>query len=325
MQPPGNLAVHNDRFTSYSSAYTPLPPGKHSPVGHYDNIVIRPSAQTSGEQVITHNLVIDSRDRDAEKYPCPNDYVIYFDTPFRDVLSLELLNIAVPKSSPNVNASNDTVLFQETQDQVDNGTYTEARVERGQYAIEELCTAVSDSMTAASTTGTSYTAQTNVNSTLAYVPNKLTITATGGSGVFGLFNGVTPGHYYPGNMMRALGFRPRNVQASNGVLNSDYNFDLSGEDYLIMNIEGISNNFGTNNALQGSFAQIILKDVDYNETVHVRAADLGRCYARFNPMMCTLARMHITFKTRSGRLYDFENRDHVMIMELRCKFRTRDY
>ena len=135
-----NFAFHNDSFTNVDTAFNPLAPGNRVLGNYPDGIVIRPGPKTANEQMTYNQLIIDSRDRDKTLYPKPNDYVIHLKSPIRDVVSLEMLQICIPKSEDLINDNNNQFTFQETQDQIDNGSYTTASVPNGQYQlVDELC------------------------------------------------------------------------------------------------------------------------------------------------------------------------------------------
>lgn len=56
-------------------------------------------------------LFIDSRNRDMVLYPTPSEYSISFEKPFRLVYGFEILDAAIPASTYNVDAFNNTLAF----------------------------------------------------------------------------------------------------------------------------------------------------------------------------------------------------------------------
>ena len=314
-----NFEFHNDSFTDVNTAFNPLAPGNRVLGNYPDGIVIRPGPKTANEQMTYSQLVIDSRDRDTKLYPKPNDYVIHLKSPIRDVVSLEMLQICIPKSEDLINDNNNQFTFQETQDQVDNNQYTTAFVPNGQYQlIDELCTALTTAMNNATTTGASYTVAADP------LTNLVKISTTGGDGVFGIYNNLG-GEYLQGNMSSNIGFSATNTTSTSGELTSDGVYDIDGADYVIMELEGVSNCMGSSDTLDGCFAMIPLCDVMHGSIFHGRLNDVGKCFVRFNPILPRLTKLHIKFKRPDGTLYDFQGRNHNFMFELKSKFKVMNY
>lgn len=304
-----------DRYSSLSQAYDPLRPGVATPgmLGNYrDGIVIRPSPKTSNEQYIYHTVVIDSRDRDYSRYPDSSNYVIELQNQFRDVVSLELVNLLVAKGESLINNNNNTFSFQESQSQVDEGSYLTATIPTGQYSAADLLTELGNTMTSASQTGTTYHVTQDSS-------GRVVIDNGGGGQFFQVYNGNGKVHL-PGNISRTLGFSP----GATGATGSSP-INLRGEDYIILEMEGVSNNYGSSDALTGSLAQVVVADIEYGQFKHLRGVDWGRCYVRFNPLLPKLSKFHMRFKRPDGGLYDFGGFENSMVFELKCKFKAMDY
>ncbi len=301
-----------DQFSSLSQAYDPLRPGNAPNLlgNHHDGIIIRPGPKTVNEQYIYHTVVIDSRDRDYAKYQNSNDYVITLQNQFRDVVSLELVNLLVAKGESLINKNNNTFSFQESAAQRDDNKYVTATVPDGQYTTADLLTAVGSAMTSSSQTNTTYS--------LSQDPGGRTVIDSAGN-FFQVYNG-DGSSYLPGNISRTLGFRPGTTSntGTSGV-------SVRGEEYIILEMEGVSNNYGSNDALDGSLAQIVVADIEYGQYKHLRGVDWGRCYVRFNPLLPKLTKFHLRFKRPDGGLYDFGGFENSMVFELKCKFKAMDY
>lgn len=317
------MLPYDDAYTDLNTAYNPLRPGGQILGNHHENIIIRPSPLVQDEQYIIHTLVIDSRDRDMSKYPNSNDYVIDLSSTFKDIVSLELLNLVVAKGEETINRNNNTFTFGESQQQLDDKRYTTVTVPSGQYDAASLSSALAQEMSAASTNATTYTVTPDPKT------GRLSINGTGGSGdAFAVISG-RDGQYTQSNISKMLGFQPgiSNGTVSNGKtsLSGSNAINLNGEDYIVMVIDDISNNHGSNGSLQGSFAHIVLADIGYGQFKHLRGVDWGRCLVRFNPIRPTIFKFHIRFKRGDGRLYDFGGFENSMVFELKCKFKARDY
>lgn len=50
----------------------------------------------------TYTFIIDSSKRNIDEYPEPNEYVVNFDIPFKNVFGIEILDVSVPKTMYNV-------------------------------------------------------------------------------------------------------------------------------------------------------------------------------------------------------------------------------
>lgn len=59
----------------------------------------------------SYTFLIDSKTRDISQFPNSNSYTIDFNSPFHDVISLELLNCHVPRSEYNIDVDNNTFRY----------------------------------------------------------------------------------------------------------------------------------------------------------------------------------------------------------------------
>ena len=59
-----------------------------------------------------YTFIIDSRFRNQEEYPEPNNYTIQFDIPFKNVFGIEILDVTIPKTMYNVDIdSNNFIIY----------------------------------------------------------------------------------------------------------------------------------------------------------------------------------------------------------------------
>ena len=189
-------------LTQFQEAYNPLAPGSHILGNYHDQIVVRPGPATANEQYLYHTLIVDSRDRNTDVYPSSSDYVIEGCFDFRDVVSLELLQVGLWKSTA--------------------------------VAAEQ-------------------------------------------------------------------------------------------PDWIVLDIAGISNNRGSSAVLDGSFAQILLADIEPGTFRRLNVADVGKCFVRMNPLLPHLFKFHVRYLQPDGSLYDFGGQENTLMMEVKTKFKTRDY
>ncbi len=311
------MARYDDPFSKLNHAYDPLRPGQDPQLlGNYnDGIIIRPSPKVLDEQYIFHTIIIDSQDRDHARFPNPNDYIVDLSTTFRDIVSLELLNLVVAKGETNVNGNNNVLFFAEDV----NKNFLSVTIPEGQYNSADLVNAIAQEMNDASQQSIRYEASQNSRT------GRVTITATGttADGLLSVDADRT------GNICKMLGISSQSVSFENGSANltGSQALNISGgaSNYILMEMDGISNNYGTSGASQGSFAQIVVADIEYGQYKHLRGVDWGRCLVRFNPLLPKLYRFHIRFKRSDGKLYDFGGLDNSMVIELKCKFKAMDY
>jgi hypothetical protein len=50
----------------------------------------------------TYTFIVDSSKRNIDEYPEPNEYVVNFDIPFKNVFGIEIMDVSVPKTMYNV-------------------------------------------------------------------------------------------------------------------------------------------------------------------------------------------------------------------------------
>lgn len=82
-------------------------------------------------------FVVDSKDRDKEVYPSPNEYAIKFSSPFKNVYSLEILDASIPRTHYTIEDTNNKLYYN-----IDGGDYKLITIDIGNYShlsmIEEL-------------------------------------------------------------------------------------------------------------------------------------------------------------------------------------------
>ena len=134
------------------SRYTKFPQGIEQslplPPSIKNDIVLTPNHEAlhanSSKQPFA--LVVDSRDRNKELYPNPNNYVIQLPR-YKDVLSVELIGADVPHTGFNIDSSNNILYLAFTQDmfiKYYNGirtpdvSYIEVVIPPGYYEASDL-------------------------------------------------------------------------------------------------------------------------------------------------------------------------------------------
>ena len=72
-----------------------------------------------------YTFIIDSSDRNRNMYPNPNDYVINFSTPFKNIIGLEIIDASIPRAMYTIDVDNNEFVYyigNKTDDEIiDNG------------------------------------------------------------------------------------------------------------------------------------------------------------------------------------------------------------
>jgi len=59
----------------------------------------------------TYTFLIDSSDRDKTIFPDPNNYVVEFSTPFRNIIGMEIIDASIPRTMYNVDIENNSIYY----------------------------------------------------------------------------------------------------------------------------------------------------------------------------------------------------------------------
>jgi hypothetical protein len=79
----------------------------------YDQYIIKPPEKNITNGRIPHRLIIDSRDRNCNKYPNSNNFVYQLNKNYRDVYSIELVQGCIPYTGYIINHNNNKLFLQE--------------------------------------------------------------------------------------------------------------------------------------------------------------------------------------------------------------------
>ena len=128
------------------------------------------------------DIIIDSRDRNTDKYIEPNEYVIDLEREMYNIISLELISAEIPNSEYIINSDNNLLHFEET-----GGTDIISTIPVGNYTLTTLATAIQTQMN--NDGGSTYTVTTNdfARITEVFTENTSRITSTA-SDPFKLFD-----------------------------------------------------------------------------------------------------------------------------------------
>jgi hypothetical protein len=292
-------------------------------------------------------VVVSSADRNLSTYPNPADYLVKFDEPFVDVVSMALVSANVPLVAPDVSLLNNRLDFAVTLPTPGNSTevtYTKRLPPGDVVNGDALAALVADAMNSA-TAGdgdfefrVQYVQRTDgfVIKSLAGVQFRLIF--FGGTQPYGPqsvdeFGQLTPqglveqvgvagerSTTYSANCCaRLLGFGPFNYAS---VLNSQDNSQevksafrkdwTSHKDTVVLSIDGADVNVSVNNTLNRSFAVLGPRCLEFE----LQNQDLA--VKNYNPPVGKLAKLRVRLMDLNGNLYDFQNRDHRLVFVLHC-------
>lgn len=140
----------------------------------YDQQIIKPPEANLTKGRITEHIIVDSRWRDCDKFPNPNNYVVELKSVLDGVICITPMRMMIPKSGYAVNSGNNNIHFRESGGE--SGEVLVAVMNEGNYKIDEFLTEIGRAMTAASDTNSNYSASVNSAS------RKITVTVIPGLG-----------------------------------------------------------------------------------------------------------------------------------------------
>ena len=277
--------------------YNPNEPVKESIYDH--NLYGNPSVKSK----IDAFLLIDSADRDHNKYPDPDKYKIRLKNPYKDVTSIELISADFPQSSYIVNEYNNTIRYQQTTTEVAAGTYSEITIPVGNWPVyhatdTDICELIVDALNANDADFLStgdlnhivYTASVN-EYTQTFEITKTVTNPNTDHDTYRVFNLLfndgqelkyndsdpagtfdeTQAKYPPFSMASLLGFSRTNFSSpalpsgSTATITrtSDQSYNLRMDKYLVINIRGWERINSPNDAVDGAFAVVNLDPTSY--------------------------------------------------------------
>lgn len=107
----------------------------------YDQFIIKPDEKTVTRGRISKRFVIDSRDRDKQLYPEPNNYRIPIPDEYKNVISVELVQGVIPRNPYTISSNCNLLYFEESY-----GDCLTAVIQPGCYDIADLVEALECAM-----------------------------------------------------------------------------------------------------------------------------------------------------------------------------------
>jgi len=269
-------------------------------------------------------VVIDSRDRNYDLFSSTSKYEVELNNVYKDIVSIELISAEIPHSGYIINISNNEIHFIETNTQISTNTYYTATIPQGDYTESELATTIGTQMTTAGQS--TYTVTIDTNSRKISVASNL----TGGDNIFSLiFRGNTEKYedttrylYKKRSIGSILGFTRTDLSGSASYTGQNQ-YNINGENYILLHIDNLSNMEGRGYGISNSFAKITLTS-DKNKT---RFYNMSEYITKkiFNPPLAKLNQLFIKFKKYDGELYDFGGIEHSLFFKITTLIQSQGY
>ena len=299
-------------------------------------------------------LVIDSVDRNHNKFPNPNKYTIKLNKVYKDVTRIELKLALIPNSAFIVNESNNKLHFQDNMEQVSKGELNIIEIPIGNWPAD-------------STTGPSIRSNledalnaNNPNNEYAVIfdPHvmKFTIEQVKGSGIFNLiFNGGTEKFgtqgtitrmeagvdrfldkeipvgesrniYPPQSLGPLLGFDRVNLVGQTSYT-GNMAANLNPDRYIILRIRNWERVESNDEKRDGAFC-IIGMENSANNFIFNRNCDLinNETYTKFyNPPEPEINEVDIEILNSRGEPFEFNGHNHLLVFDVLSLTRFDNY
>ena len=261
-------------------------------------------------------LLIDSRDRNQNDYPNPNNYQIDLIEEYKDILSISLISSNIPKSQYLINSNNNKLNFIDS-----NSNEYEIQIPIGNYTIDELTTQITNSLNSTPSSDV-YTVSSDSKT------NKITIST--GSNFQLLFNGGTENYnnttrtiYKENSIGKLLGFLTTDLSGSNSYT-SQNQYNLNGPTYILLHIDDLENLNGIKNSIIDSYAKIPL-DTNQNEYKFFKEHNDYNVITEFTPPLSKLAQLNIRFLNYDNTEYDFGGLEHSFLLKIKRLNQSQNY
>jgi len=273
-----------------------------------------------------YTFIIDSKDRDYIDNPYPNNYTIYFTEPFKNVFGLEVIDASVPRTMYNVDQNNNTLVYYigNIEDNIETLNYITIELDIGDFSLPQLIQLLNKKLINLKIE--SLSTPPDVKNKIAFTSsypfvldmNKSTLRDTLG---FNLTQNVDSGFFTkitdPNIIKDKNKFRYFISKQSNSThrIEAPGIVDLIGEKYVILNCPEIeehstlSLSYSKHNL---GLARFKLGTLGYNdENISIQKTSVRE----FHPIG-KFSRMTLTFKTQSGKLYDFKGANHNITFKI---------
>jgi|TARA_B110000114_G_scaffold105385_1_gene110850 hypothetical protein len=259
--------------------------------------IIKPPKDGFVNKIRKKRIIVDSRDRNTDRFPAPSKYDIKFDEEVNDVVSIEMINAVFPFNEYNVTSYNNILSIKRGNSQTD--TVEQIFIEPGQYTPETLIHVINNNLLLQDICSFIYN-QTTKKIT-ARATDQLTIYCKDEQTV-NYAEGVYISQYIPGSIGKILG-----LGVSDYTIRAASNFefpftmDFPTPPYIIMYLQRAKVLFSKNNKAHNAFA--VIQD-------NMKNSDEERVKKNFYPPIANMSTLSFKFVDYFGNLYDFQNKEH---------------
>lgn len=268
-------------------------------------------------------LLIDSKDRKSTEEP--NKYVIHLKKEYRDVVCIELQNADIPNSNYVLHEFNNNFYFQDSSQQVLDGTFHTIRLPIGNFPIDDPCddsirSLLQDALNMINTNN-KYTVFVDSNQ------NTFTIRQDSGSNIFNILfhhpiccQGSIKLDSNPlkGNIGELLGFKTHNNKTDSLTYTGEYTYNLYPAKYIILKIRELQRINSNHDPAQDAFV-IIPRDTrinNFNLGNNCDQIDNEVFKYYFESPISHFDRLTIEFLDEDGNPYNFRGHNHFLIFEI---------
>lgn len=270
----------------------------------YINKAIIKPPETDFKNLPTRKIryIVDSRDRNYNLFPSPSKYVINTEEVIRDIVKVDLVLSDFKFNDYNVTKYNNIL-------HIDSNTYT---IPEGKYDAQELCDKLNE--------------VTSIEVIYNHITDKFTFKGDGNilkfkSDFQERYDDTMVDVYEKNSIGKTLGFPIDNYELNIDGIEAPYRVNLNSENYIVMYMAPTKVYQSKNNKVLNAFAIINKEEsngffINGNETLASKS---------FNPRLPTFDRLSFKFCDRNGNLYDFQNKEHRMVLVFTCLRQTVSY
>lgn len=262
--------------------------------------------------IITTNLIVDSRDRLHDDYANPSNYTIKLPDTITNIVNIELIGAEIPKTHYNINEYNNKVEFTVA------GVAKTTTIAEGNYTEAELVTALNADAVFTASLVISYETKTRKFNIARQNANAST-TILLFEGENEKYNNRTRKLYKKNTMGKVLGYNIENVTVpsiAGGGVDGSKQADLNHDKYVMLKIKDLGTIHGIFMGVEDAFAKIVL-DNEFGTIKYLKMADIGRRFIKtFSPPLGKLNDLEIEFRTYDNNLYNFNGVDHCLFFKI---------
>ena len=251
------------------------------------------------KHIIYQDIIIDSRDRNINIHPNPNNYDVDLEKYIHNIITIELISMDVPNSEYIINDHNNLLHFEET-----NNTELMITIPVGNYTINSLVNSIETQLNIVGSSTYKVTES----------ENKITISSdlTGGSNIFNLnFNGriqKTENIYKENSIAEIIGYNSVDLTGNNNYTSNNI-IMLNMENKVYLEIFGLNNIDKNEQKVSDKFALLTLNS-NKGEYTYIKNTNNNVQYIYYTHTPLGLQKIKIKFVKENNKLYNFYGLDH---------------